>query len=83
MAIYALAWRTIHGQLPRHVELRFLETDVTGTAVFTEEDLEATKERLRESARGIRALDFHPEPQEFSCRWCAYQAICPSAFKTS
>jgi DNA helicase-2/ATP-dependent DNA helicase PcrA len=79
MAMYALAWRTIHGCLPARVELRFVETDVTGQAVFTDKDLDRTTARLREVAEGIRALDFHPEPQEFSCRWCAYQAICPSA----
>ncbi len=79
LAIYALAWQTIHGRLPTRLELRFLETDVTGTAAITEEDLENTTQRLRETARGIRALDFHPEPQEFSCRWCAYQSICPFA----
>jgi len=79
MAIYALAWRVIHGRLPVRLELRFLETGVTGKAVFTEEDLEKTKERLREADRGIRSLDFHPEPQEFACRWCAYQSICPFA----
>ena len=77
--VYALAWHTIHGQLPTRLELRFLETGVTGQAVVAEEDLEQTKARLREAARGIRALDFHPQPQEFSCRWCAYQAICPFA----
>ena len=83
MAIYALAWHAIHGRLPTRVELRFLETEVTGKAVFTDEDLEETKTRLREAAKGIRALDFHPEPREFSCRWCAYQAICPAAFNAS
>jgi len=83
MAIYALAWRTLHGRLPLRVELRFLETDVIGQTAFTEDDLEATTQRLREIAQGIRALDFHAKPQEFSCRWCAYQAICPSAFNAS
>ena len=79
MAVYALAWHTIHGQLPVRLELRFLETGVTGQAVASDKDLEQTKERLREAARGFRALDFHPEPQAFSCRWCAYQPICPFA----
>ena len=66
----------IHGHLPRRLELRFLETGLTGRADVTENDLEDTKARLREVAKGLRAMDFHAEPQEFSCRWCAYQAVC-------
>jgi DNA helicase-2/ATP-dependent DNA helicase PcrA len=76
LAVYALAWQAIHAQLPTRLELRFLETGVTGVATVTEDDLEHTKARLREVAQGIRARDFQPKPQEFSCRWCAYQSIC-------
>ncbi|MBI4354137.1 MAG: ATP-dependent helicase [Candidatus Omnitrophica bacterium] len=79
MAVYALAWKMIHGQIPKRLELRFLETDVIGQAVFSDEDLNATTDHLRQVARGIRGLDFRAEPDVFSCRWCAYQSICPSA----
>ena len=81
LLIYALAWHTIHGQLPARVELRFLETGLTGTATFDEDDLEQARTYLREAARGIRAHDFHAKPQEFACHWCAYQSICPEAFQ--
>ena len=81
LLIYALAWRTIHGALPARVELRFLETGVTGQAQFTEQDLERAKTLLREASRGIRGQDFHAQPQEFACRWCAFQSICPFAFQ--
>ena len=80
MAVYTLAWATMHGQPPKRVELRFLETGVVGQHAFSEEDLERTKDHLRNVARFIRAGDFHPTPQERACRWCAYQTICPSAF---
>lgn len=76
MAVYALAWKTIHGRLPARLELRFLDTGLVGKAAFTDEDLDETCERLREAAKGIRARDFHPQPKEFACRWCAYQSIC-------
>ena len=79
MAVYALAWKTLHGRPPQQLQLRFLETGLIGRAVLTDEDLDATKERLRQTARRIRALDFHPQPDVFSCRWCAYQTICPFA----
>jgi len=79
MQVYALAWTLIHGRPPSRLELRFLETGLTGQATFTDEDLEKTKERIREVARGIRTLEFPPQPSEHSCRWCAYQTICPYA----
>ena len=82
MLVYALAWRTLHGRAPDRVELRFLETDVTGSTRFTEEDFERAKTLLRQSARGIRAQQFPAQPQEFACRWCAFQSICPFAFQT-
>jgi len=82
LAVYALAWRTLHGRLPTQVELRFLETEVTGRAQVSEEDVERTKSFLRAAARGIRAQDFHAQPQEFACRWCAFQPICPFAFQS-
>ena len=79
LLVYALAWRILHGQMPTRVELRFLETDVTGRAEFTDDDLERAKDLLRKAAQGIRAQEFHAQPQEFACRWCAFQAICPFA----
>ncbi len=82
LLVYALAWRTLHGQLPSRVELRFLETDVTGQATFSEEDLERARTLLRDAAQGIRAQVFTARPQEFSCYWCAFQSICPFAFQT-
>ncbi len=82
LLVYALAWRTLHGELPARVELRFLETDITGRAEFTEEDLEQARELLRQAARGIRTQQFDAKPQEFACHWCAFQAICPFAFQT-
>jgi DNA helicase-2/ATP-dependent DNA helicase PcrA len=81
LLLYALAWHTLHGQIPTRVELRFLETDVIGQARFTPQDLERAKTLLQEAAQGIRAHDFHAQPQEFACRWCAFQSICPFAFQ--
>jgi len=81
LLFYALAWRTLHGRLPSRVELRFLETGVTGQAHFSEEDLERARRLLRTAAQGIRANDFPAKPQEHACRWCAFQSICPFAFR--
>ena len=81
MLVYALAWRTVHGKLPTRVELRFLESGITGEARFTEEDLDRARSLLRQAARGIRAREYPAKPQEHACRWCAFQAICPFAFQ--
>ncbi|MBI3011741.1 MAG: ATP-dependent helicase [Candidatus Omnitrophica bacterium] len=82
LLLYALAWQRLSGRIPTRVELRFLETDVTGQARFTEKDLERAQHVLKDAARGIRAGDFHAKPQEFACRWCAFQSICPFAFQS-
>ncbi len=82
MLVYALAWRTLHGRPPDRVELRFIETDVIGHAQFTEDDFERARTLLRQAGQGIRTHTFPAKPQEFACRWCAFQPICPFAFQT-
>ncbi len=82
LLVYALAWQTLHGRLPSRVELRFLETGLTGQAHPTDDDMDRTRQLLRTAARGIRSQDFHPKPNEFACQWCAYQSICPAAFQS-
>jgi DNA helicase-2/ATP-dependent DNA helicase PcrA len=79
MGLYALAWRELHGRVPVKIELRFLETDLVGSAVPSPDDIEKARQRLLDAAQGIRAREFTAKPQEFACRWCAYQAICPSS----
>ncbi len=81
LLIYALAWQTLHGTTPSHVELRFLETDLVGRAEFVEKDFDRARQLILQVAEGIRARDFQARPDEFNCRWCAFQAICPQAFK--
>ena len=81
LLVYALAWSVLDGTPPARVELRFLETDLTGRAQFTERDFDRAKHLLAQAAQGIRAKDFHAQPQEFACKWCAFQAICPFAFQ--
>ena len=80
LLVYALAWFTLHHTLPTRLELHFIETGVIGRAQVTAQDLERAKALLLNAAQGIRAQAFHAQPQEFSCRWCAFQPICPSAF---
>jgi len=82
LLVYALAWKTLHDELPLRVELRFLETGLTGRAEFTDDDLARAVGILQTAAAGIRSRNFQATPNEFACQWCAFQAICPVAFKT-
>ena len=80
LSIYALAYRERFGKLPDRVELRFLTPwrVLVGRAVKKEKDLEKTIERMREASAGIRSGQLHAKPDEWECRFCAYQSICPA-----
>lgn len=79
LQVYALAWQELKGKIPARGELRFIETDFVGQTRFTEKTLEQTRKRLLQAAEGIRSQNFEATPNEFDCRWCAYQAICPKS----
>ena len=65
------------GRLPQRVELRFIESHVTGRYTPTDEDTERASEAVREAADGIRARQFDATPSRQACRYCAYSQICP------
>jgi DNA helicase-2/ATP-dependent DNA helicase PcrA len=77
LAIYAMAYQERFKRLPDEVELRFLESDIAGNAVFTEKDLEKTREKILEAAEGIRGRDYTARPTYLACQYCAYREICP------
>jgi DNA helicase-2/ATP-dependent DNA helicase PcrA len=77
LKMYSLAWREITGRLPERVELRFIETHVTGRREPTEADLDDARTAIREAAAGIRARRFDATPSRQACRYCAYSQICP------
>jgi DNA helicase-2/ATP-dependent DNA helicase PcrA len=77
LKMYALAWREMTGQLPQRVELRFIESHVTGAHAPTDDDAEAAVSAVRAAAEGIRARRFDATPSRHACRYCAYSQICP------
>ena len=77
LKIYALAQHEMTGRLPARVELRFLETGLIGRHVPTREDLETAREAIKAAAGGIRRREFEATPEYQSCRYCAYNQICP------
>jgi RecB family exonuclease len=78
LKIYALAQHAMTGRLPARVELRFLESGLAGRHRPTEADLAEAAEAVRVAAAGIRARRFAPTPAYQTCRYCAYNRVCPS-----
>ena len=77
LQIYALAQKEMTGELPARVELRFLESGLTGSHTPTEKDLEEAITAIKATAAGIRARRFEATPGYQICRYCAYSQICP------
>ena len=78
LKMYALAQKEMTGRLPARVELRFLESGLAGRHAPTEKDLAEAREAIEAAAAGIRARRFDPTPGYQTCRYCAYNQICPS-----
>jgi DNA helicase-2/ATP-dependent DNA helicase PcrA len=78
LKIYALAQKVMTGRLPARVELRFLESGVTGRHTPGEADVVEAEAAIHAAAAGIRARRFEPTPGYQTCRFCAYSQICPS-----
>ena len=81
LAIYAMAYQNIFGVLPVRVELYFLESGLIGSHAIGEGDLDKVKEKINQASRGIRGLNFKASPAYMACTYCAYNQICPEAFK--
>jgi DNA helicase-2/ATP-dependent DNA helicase PcrA len=78
LKMYALAWKAMTGRLPVAVELRFLESGLTGRHRPAETDLVDARDAIAAAARGIRQRRFDPTPGYQTCRYCPYNQICPS-----
>ncbi|MGH7417273.1 MAG: PD-(D/E)XK nuclease family protein, partial [Candidatus Rokuibacteriota bacterium] len=78
LKIYALAQHEMTGRLPARVELRFLESGLTGRHRPGPEDLLEARAAIEEAARGIRRRQFEATPGYQTCRYCPYNQICPS-----
>jgi DNA helicase-2/ATP-dependent DNA helicase PcrA len=79
LKLYALAYETIFGELPRGLALYFLESGIIGLTEVEDADLEEVKEKIEEVSKGIRSQDFPARPTYMACTYCAYNQICPSA----
>jgi DNA helicase-2/ATP-dependent DNA helicase PcrA len=79
LSIYALAYSNICGNLPKRVELYFLESGLIGKAEREADDLRKAEEKIREMSVGVRKRNFSASPAYMACSYCAYNQICPFA----
>jgi len=77
LKMYSVAWREMTGRLPQRVELRFIESNVTGSHTPTDKDAQEAIAAVEAAAAGIRGRRFEAKPSHFACRYCAYSQICP------
>ncbi len=79
LQLYALAWEAETGQLPRQMELQFLDSGVVGRVAPEPRRLDRARRILGPGADGIRAGDFRAKPDMMGCGYCPYREICPSS----
>jgi DNA helicase-2/ATP-dependent DNA helicase PcrA len=75
--IYALAQLRTRGRLPDRVELRFLESGLSGGKTPTPDEAVRTEERIRAVAARIRRREFPALPSWSACGACPFRDICP------
>jgi DNA helicase-2/ATP-dependent DNA helicase PcrA len=75
--VYALAFLRTTSRLPAWVELRFLESGLSGGKTPTEAQARATEATIREIASAIRRREFPARPSYMACGLCPFREICP------
>ncbi|MEI6144760.1 MAG: PD-(D/E)XK nuclease family protein, partial [Candidatus Berkelbacteria bacterium] len=78
MMIYALAWKSKYGTIPK-TTLHFIESGLKGERIFSQNDLENTKQMIADVEQGIRNKELSAKPDMFQCKYCPYRDICAEA----
>jgi DNA helicase-2/ATP-dependent DNA helicase PcrA len=79
LQVYALAWEAETGELPKEMELHFLDSGVVGRVTPDAKRLDRARRVLGQAADGIRSGDFRARPDVVGCGYCPYREICPSS----
>lgn len=77
LGVYALA-ATRQGHTVVSLSFHNLENDTVVTTERTRKDLLEIEETVAEVAQKIRAGEFEPAKNPYTCNGCAYRAICPA-----
>jgi DNA helicase-2/ATP-dependent DNA helicase PcrA len=75
--IYALAYLKTKERLPDWVELRFLESGLSGGKKPTLEQTQETESLIRDVSARIRRREFPATPSWNACTQCPFRDICP------
>lgn len=78
LSIYALGYREAYGRTPDYVELRYVESGLTGRATVTDRLLARAEENIKAAADGIRRRLFSAKPDTYTCPYCAFNQVCPA-----
>ncbi|MFQ5708215.1 MAG: ATP-dependent helicase [bacterium] len=76
--IYAFAYNQIEGQMPKALELHFIETGLVGKTAITEKQVVKFTAKIQEAAQGIRSRDYTAKPSFLDCKYCAFSEVCPA-----
>lgn len=79
LMIYAMAYEQTAGRRPDRVELRFLESGLTGRSQADDAMMGKAREKIEKAAAGIRKRSYTATPSYQICRFCAYAEVCPAA----
>jgi DNA helicase-2/ATP-dependent DNA helicase PcrA len=76
---YALAHQQRSGNLPRAMQLHFLDSGLVGESTPEPARLDKAREQLRGAMAGIAAGEFAPRPNPVACGYCPFRQICASS----
>jgi len=79
--LYSWGFLKKNGQLPDRVGLYFLSSGNLAFKKPNQRTIERAKKIVREASQGIRREKFSATPDQFNCRYCAFNQICPYAVK--
>jgi DNA helicase-2/ATP-dependent DNA helicase PcrA len=76
LGLYALAYASTRGVVPRRVQLNFVGSGITGEAEVEQDHLDRATERVKQAAAGIRSAAFPPKPDQRNCGYCPFSRFC-------
>ena len=79
LQIYALAHQAETGELPKEVQLHFLDSATVGHASPDAARLAKARDKIAAAASGIRSGAFGAKPNPVACGYCPFRDICASS----